>query len=327
MASSDYSQGSSQGGYGGYGGPSSQSYSQPGYGGYGPGSESDSSPGPYGQGYGSSYSSGGCGSQPSSQSYSSGGVSSCSSPSPQGGAYSQQSSYSAYSQPQSPPRSASKVFKIKRCRVSISDGSPGVASWRLSRRRVGVALRAFLDLALTLRTTPAALSHQATGSSREEAGTEERAVATAAAAAAAVVEDSTTPLSTAGVFTVSRPVTPRLLLTATASRVSTDTGQVSVTVPLRFSSTAAASQSAPWFSTQGADQGGGHFKCRLNREILPVHCSVRSLKESHNRKATARTGEPRCSLRSLTGNDIMTDFHNSQSRSGANESEPTQPGS
>ncbi|MCI4384713.1 hypothetical protein PGIGA_G00041910 [Pangasianodon gigas] len=59
MASSDYSQSSSQGGYGGYGGPSSQSYSQPGYGGYGPGSgsESDSSPGPYGQGYGSSYSS------------------------------------------------------------------------------------------------------------------------------------------------------------------------------------------------------------------------------------------------------------------------------
>ncbi len=42
--------------------------------------------------------------------------------------------------------------------------------------------------------------------------------------------------------------------------------------------TLGASQSAPLFSSQGTDQGVGHFKSCLNHEIILVHWNVGSLK-------------------------------------------------
>ncbi len=57
-----------------------------------------------------------------------------------------------------------------------------------------------------------------------------------------------------------------------------------------------ASQSAPLFSSQGSDQGVGHFKGYLNREILQVHWNVRSLKSPtmhrKNQGASALTKLP-----------------------------------
>uniref|UniRef100_A0A8C2CVK8 FUS RNA binding protein n=1 Tax=Cyprinus carpio TaxID=7962 RepID=A0A8C2CVK8_CYPCA len=137
MASNDYAQPSSHG-YGGYGGQSSQSYSQPSgqnysqqsYGGYNQNSESSSA---YNQGgYSSSYGqsqSGGLGSPPpsqgynqSSQSYSSGGYSNSSQPPPaQSGGYNQQSSYSGYNQHQSAPPSLAVIW--------LWSAAPTAAGW------------------------------------------------------------------------------------------------------------------------------------------------------------------------------------------------------
>lgn len=75
-----------------------------------------------------------------------------------------------------------------------------------------------------LQATPAALGHQATGS-REEAGTAERALGMAG------VEDTTTPLRSVGVFTVSRPVTPPPPLPPPLLLTAMDTGQGTVRMP------------------------------------------------------------------------------------------------
>ncbi len=54
-----------------------------------------------------------------------------------------------------------------------------------------------------------------------------------------------------------------------------------------------ASQSSPLFSSQGTDQGFGHFKGCLNRKILPVDWNVCSLKIP---QCTAKTRKHRRSL-------------------------------